>query len=253
MMPLIGFGMVLVCAGLMIFFALPRSRRSRVGLRVIPAFTRLGKSIGLAVEEGKRLHVSIGKASVLDASFASALTGLSALARVAQISILSDRPPLATSGEGALALLSQDTLRAAYRTENAMEQYDPDRGRLAGATPFSYIAGAIPIIRNEGVSANLLVGNFGPEVALLCDAAENEKSFTLAASDALEAQAVLYAAAEEPLIGEELFAIPAYLQAGAIYQGSLRAQDVLRWLVVGALVVGALLNLIPRLLGFPLL
>ncbi len=253
MMLSIGFGLVALCTGLMLFFTLTRSRRARVGLRVIPAFTRLGKAIGLAVEEGKRLHVTIGKASILDTSFATALSGLSALSRVAQISIISDRPPLATSGEGALAVLSQDTLRAAYRAANVMEQYDPDRGRLAGATPFAYIAGAIPIIRDENVAANLLVGNFGGEVALLCEAADNEKSFTLAASDSLEAQAVLYASAEQPLIGEELFAIPAYLQAGAIYQDSLRAQDVIRWLVVGVLVVGVLLNLISGLLGAPLL
>ena len=39
-------------------------------------------------------------------------------------------------------------------------------------------------------------------------------AFVLAASDAFSAQSVFYATAGETLIGEELFAIPAYLQAG---------------------------------------
>jgi hypothetical protein len=78
-------------------------------------------------------------------------------------------------------------------------------------------------------------------VALLTDAAERQNEFTLAASDSFAAQAVMYASAREPLIGEELFAVPAYLQSGPVYQASLRAQDVLRWLLVAALLGGSIL------------
>ncbi len=237
----IGLALVVISAGLMLVFALPRFRQGRSTLRPITALQRLRRAIGLAVEDGTRLHVSIGKSSIFSATNASALVGLSTLERVAQLSLVSDRPPVATSGDGTLSVLSQDTLRAAYRIANVPEQYDPDRGRLAGATPFSYIAGTFPIIRDERVSTNILVGNFGPEVGLLADASDQENAFTLATSDALASQAVLYAVAEETLIGEELFALPAYLQTGVIHQASLRLQDVLRWVVVGLILLAALL------------
>lgn len=241
MQPVLGMLLILGSAGMLFAFALPQRTRSRVVNRPIRAFQRLRRAIGLAVEDGTRLHVSIGQASIVSLNNASALVGLSTIERVGQLSSVSDRPPVVTSGDGTLAILSQDTLRAAYRLANNSELYSPLQVRLAGPTPFSYIAGTLPVIYNERVSAHILVGNFGPEVALLADAADTEDSFMLAASDAIAAQAVLYASVTEPLIGEELFALPAYLQAGATHLASLRAQDVLRWLVIGALLIGSIL------------
>jgi hypothetical protein len=238
----IGLVLVILSAGLMFAFSLPRLWKTRRVLRSIPAFIRLRRAIGLAVEDGTRLHVSIGKSSIFSATNASALVGLSTLERVAQLSLVSDRPPVATSGDGTLSILSQDTLRAAYRIANVPEQYDPDRGRLAGATPMAYIAGTLPVVRDERVSTNILVGNFGPEIGLVADASDRQNAFTLATSDAMAAQAVLYVTAEETLIGEELFALPAYLQAGSIYQASLNLQDVLRWIVIALIILAAILS-----------
>lgn len=245
----LGLVFLILGVGLMLVFSFSRRAQPARAVRAIPAFQRLRRALGLAVEDGKRLHVSLGHASILNSNGASALVGLSTLERVAQLSSLGDRPPVATSGDGSLAILSQDTLRSAYRRLGAFELYDPDRGRLTGPTPFAYIAGTLPVISREQVAANLLVGNFGPEVALLCERAEQQSAFTLAASDSLPAQAALYAAAQEPLIGEELFAIPAYLQSTAIYQTSLKVQDILRWIVIGLLVIGAALEFIAPLLG----
>lgn len=245
--PVLGLALVLLAAGLMLIFSLPQKSqqrgqpRWRTVFRPIRAMQRLRRAIGLAVEDGTRLHVSIGESSIVAPTNASALVGLSTLERIGVLSSISDRPPVVTSGDGSLAILSQDTLHAAYRLANVPEQYEPALVRLAGPTPFSYIAGALPVITDERVSANILIGNFGPEVALLTDAAERHNEFSLAASDSFAAQAVMYASAREPLIGEELFAVPAYLQAGPIYQASLRAEDVLRWVLVAAMLGGSIL------------
>jgi len=224
-----------------------------VALRPIRAMQRLRRAIGLAVEDGSRLHISLGASSIISSTNASALVGLSTLERIGSLSSVSDRPPIATSGDGTLAILSQDTLQAAYRIANVPDQYDPAQARLGGPTPFSYIAGTLPVIYDEHVSANILVGNFGPEVALLAEAADRADEFTLAASDSIAAQAVLYGTAREPLIGEELFAVPAYLQAGAIYQAGLRVQDILRWIVIAVLIGGAVLVFVDSWFGLGIL
>lgn len=142
-----------------------------------------------------------------------------------------------------MSILSQDKLRVAYRDGNAIEQFDPDRGRLTGVTPFSYAAGAIPVIKDEQVAANVFVGNLGPEVGLMAEAGHQARSFVVAASDSLPAQAVIYATSGEPLIGEEMFAVPAYLQGGPFYQAGLQVQDVLRWLLILLILVGVILKL----------
>jgi hypothetical protein len=67
---------------------------------------------------------------------------------------------------------------------------------------------------------------------------------SVAGTDSIHGQAVLYAAADEPLLGEELYAAGAYLGAGPAHTASLRMQDILRWVVVVAIVLGAILSLV---------
>ncbi|NTV36180.1 MAG: hypothetical protein HGA53_04435 [Anaerolineaceae bacterium] len=239
---LVGVVMVVLAIILILVFSIPRKKAARAVWRPIPALQRLKRAIGLSVEAGTRLHISMGKSSLLSPSAASALVSLSMLERIALLSSVSDRPPVVTSGDGALSILSQDSLKSAYRLANMIELYSPERGILAGVTPFSYVAGTIPVMNDQQISANILLGNFGPEAALLAEVSEQSNMYTLAASDSLPAQAVLFATARDTLIGEELFAAPTYLGAGNSHQASLKTQDILRWGIIAALFGGALLK-----------
>ncbi len=236
---LIGIGLTVLAAALILLFWLRRKTQERPILRPIRAIQGMRRAVGQAVESGTRLHLSAGRGSLLSPDAASALVSLSALERVAMLSSVSDQPPVATSGDAALSILTQDTLRSAYRGVNALELYSMDRGQLTGLSPFSYAAGTIPVIRSQQVSASFLVGHFGAEVGLIAEASRQEDHFTLGASDSLTAQAALFAFTPDTLVGEELYALPAYLGAGAAHNASLKAQDVLRWLVIGLLLAGA--------------
>lgn len=222
-------------------------RRSPGVFRPIDAYQRLNRSVGLAVENGTRLHVSLGRGNLLTARGGSALAALAMLRRLAERTSVSDRPPVVTSGDAALAILSQDTLQSGYRAAGAEEQYRFSTGRLTGLTPFSYAAGGVPTTHDENVSANIILGDLGTESALFVEAADRQNSDLIAASDDLSAQSVFYASAQDPLIGEELFAAGAYVGAGAAHEASLNVQDILRWLIVLAIILGAGL----KILGVP--
>jgi len=239
----LGLIFLIVFVVLMVVLAVIGQRFPARTLREIPAFHRLRRAVGLAVEAGTRLHISIGRGNMVGMQTASALIGLTMLERIARAASISDQPPVATSGDGVLAILTQDTLHKTYRNIGAESRYELTSGRLTGVTPFSYAAGAMPIIREEQVSANVLAGHFGSEVALIAEAGERSGSLTIAGSDSLSAQAILFAAAQEPLIGEELFAGGAYLGAGALHAASLHTQDILRWVLVLVMVIGAILKI----------
>lgn len=231
----------LAAALLLLIFTFMR-RRSPAVFRRIEAYERLNRAVGLAVEGGTRLHVSIGRGSLFTARGGSALAGLAMLRRLSERTSLSDHPPVVTSGDASLAILSQDTLQSGYRAAGAEDQYRFTTGRLTGLTPFAFAAGTMPVMRDENVSANVVIGDLGSEAALIAEAADSENADLIAASDNLSAQAVLYASSQEPLIGEELFAAGAYLGAGASHDASLQTQDVLRWLVILAILGGAVLK-----------
>jgi hypothetical protein len=94
------------------------------------------------------------------------------------------------------------------------------------------------ISQNEDVSANIMIGHFGTEAALLAEASDRENISLIGASDDLTGQAVLFANTQDALIGEELFATSAYLGAGPSHLASLTVQDILRWLIILTLLGG---------------
>jgi hypothetical protein len=79
---------------------------------------------------------------------------------------------------------------------------------------------------------------------LLAEASDRENTSLIAASDDLSAQSVFFASAQEPLVGEELFAASAYVGAGASHEASLHVQDILRWLIILAIILGSLLKIV---------
>jgi hypothetical protein len=227
-----GIGFLLLFVILMIVFRVLQSRRSEAHLRAIPAFSRLRDAIDLAVEDGSRLHIALGDAEITGPRAAAALVGLSMLNRISKVASQGDHPPIASAGDGTVVILAQDTLRTTYQSLGMFDSYNNTLGRAAGLTPFSYAAGTIPIILDEQVSTNVIAGSFGDEVALLTTTGERSSTLTLAGTDKIQGQAILYATADEQLIGEELYAGGAYVGAGDMHIASLHAQDVIRWLLV---------------------
>jgi hypothetical protein len=240
---MIALGLLILAAVLLLGGTFLR-RTYPAAFRPIEAYERLNRAVGLAVESGTRLHISLGRGNLFTTRGASALAALAMLRKLSERTSLSDRPPVVTSGDASLAILAQDTLQAGYRAAAAENQYRYSTGRLTGLTPFSYAAGTVPVTRDENVSTNVFLGDFGPEAALLTESAERENSTLIAASDNISAQSVFYASSQAPLIGEELFAAGAYVGAGAAHEASLTVQDVLRWLVILAILIGSLLKFV---------
>ncbi|HEY4718411.1 MAG TPA: DUF6754 domain-containing protein [Anaerolineales bacterium] len=231
----IGFAFVLL-----VLFSLLGRKNTRRTLRSIKAFRELRRTIELSVEDGSQLQISLGSGGMLGAESAAAFAGLTLLRQVALIAADGDQPPIATSGDAVLMLLAQDTLRHTYRRLNISDHYHLRLSRATGLSPFSYAAGTLPLISDRTVSASALVGSFGDEAGLITAASQQSGAFSLGGSNTLNGQALLFGSAQEPLIGEEVFATGAYMDAGAAHQASLRTQDVMRWLVILLLVLTAI-------------
>lgn len=229
-------------AVLLIFLVVGRNNPRRA-FRSIKAFKDLKRTIELSVEDGSRMHISLGRGGLLSQQSAAAFAGLTLLGQVADVAADSDQPPVATAGEGTLMLLAQDTLRTSYQRQGIADQYHLRLTRLTGFTPYSYAGGALPLVLDRSVSTNALIGSFGEEVGLIATAAQQTGGFSLGGGDTLNSQAVLFGSAQAPLIGEELYATGAYLDAGPAHAASLRLQDLLRWLIIALFIVGALMPL----------
>jgi hypothetical protein len=239
---IVTFLIVFVFAALVAAFTILAKRQTRrgvrPGLRPIEGLEALPAAVGESVEGGSRLQLALGSGALGSADTASTLAGLNAAGAIASVAVVGDRPPLITAADGASAVLGYDVLRQAHRDANALDRFDLNAARVIGLSPDSYAAGALVLPRDEKLAGTVLLGSAGPEAALVAEANTRAGLRTVAGADRLTTQAALYAAAEHPVLGEDMFAASAYLTRRASQLASLQAQDIVRILIIVAIVLG---------------
>jgi hypothetical protein len=223
------------------FLLYVRSRKSHT-LRPIPAFHALRGLLGRTVEEGKRVHVSLGRSGVGGDQTAVVSAALEVLHDLADQGACIGVSPIVTVADPVLMLVVQDAVyRACQRRENVGSYVDTDVQMIA-PTPSAYAVGALDVINDHGTGANVMVGHLGDEYLLLGEPGAQRDITQVVGSDVLETQALLGATSDRVLWGEEMFAAGAYLGGRPAHIASLYVQDTIRVLVVIAIVIGILLK-----------
>jgi hypothetical protein len=217
-------------------------RQRRVALRPIAAFEAIPGQTGRAAESGQVLHLSLGTGGIGGTDTVTSLTGLSALAHLAEQGVATDTPPLVTVSDPTLLPLAQNVLRQAYARHNRSDDFRWTQVRLVSPSPVAYALGTMNILSQEPILANVMLGAFGPEVGLIAQAGEDANLAQIAGTDDLQALSILYASTDRVIVGEELYATDAYLNRGVAKLASLVAEDVARIILILFVIILAILR-----------
>ena len=211
-------------------------------LRHIPALDGLPSLVSRAVESGQQIHVSLGTGGLTGTKTAATLAGLAVLDVLAERGCASDAPPQVTVADPLLLPAAQDSLRQAYQRHGRGHEYRATQVEMVAPQPAAYALAASTHLIPDETAANLMVGSFGSEVLLLSEPGAQRGISQLAGTDDPTAMALLIAGVPNSLIGEEIFAVPAYLNRKAAHLASLQAQDVIRIGVVILILLAVLLR-----------
>ncbi len=231
---LIGVAVLGVFALLQAWFFVRIGAGLRPRYRSIPLFSLLRGQMGRAIESGRELHVSIGTGGISGEDMATTLAGLQIVEYLAEEAAASGIAPIITTADPAALLLAEDTLRRPYIRQGNLNNYPPLSTRMSAFNPVPYAAATMDYLVHARPLANVMSGSFGPEIALIEHAAAKRDMLKVNGAVDPRALAVLATTSEHLLIGEEMFAARAYLQARPQHLASLRAQDLIRWLIVAA-------------------
>lgn len=207
-----------------------RRRHQAFPMRPIRAYESIPLMIGEAIEAGRPVHVSFGSAGLGGNDTALTLASAEMFYQVAQHN-LAGATVLTMSDTSALPL-GYGTLRRAFASRRDRQSASSARWYPAGTRSLAFAAALTGMLGDERVSGNVLVGSYGAELALVLEAAARRRQSSIAGSVDLDGQAVAFAMADQPLIGEELFVAGAYLGDSATQRGSVVTLDVLRWLLI---------------------
>lgn len=243
---LIGLAVLIVFALLQTWFFVRIGAGLRPRFRSIPLFSLLRGQMGRAIESGRELHVSIGTGGISGEDLASTLAGLQIVEYLADEAAASGIAPVITTADPAALLLAADTLRRPYIRQVNLSSYQPLSAQMPAFGPVPYAAATMDHLAHEHALANVMSGVFGPEIGLIEHETAKQDMLKINGAADPRALSVLATTSEHLLIGEEMFAAKAYLQARPQHLGSLRAQDLVRWLIVAGISVAFVIGMISQ-------
>lgn len=213
-------------------------RRQAFPLRPIDAFNRIPKIVSESIEASRPIHMSLGTSDVGGDGTLVSLASAELFYQIIKQTAIGDKTPIITVARTEAIPLGIDTLRRAYQKTGYLERYQPINVRwYPSSRRVLAFAAAISAMQNEDdVASNVLAGTFGSELALIIDSAHRRDRPVFAVSNDLTGQAVAYAMADDVLIGEEVFVASGYLSNDAGYVSVGLTMDILRWIVVIAIV-----------------
>lgn len=226
-------------------------RGNKVGLRPQTGYIALHKQVGRAVESGQPLHITLGRGNLSGSANPASISALTMLTHLAEGSCASGMPPTVTTGDGTLMLAAQDRLRKAYQQAHRTNEFRLAlvQNQSGDNFPIAYAAGVNTLVHQQPVGSNVLTGRFGSEIALITEAGERVQAEQIISSDDPVALAVAYPVSDELIIGEEHLAAGAYVQGQPAQLASLQLQDILRLLVIVAIILAAFVGFITNLVG----
>lgn len=230
---------------LLLFFVLRIRGGSNYGLRSLSFPAGLRQQIDRSAESGGSLHVTLGRGALTGVDGPAGATALLLQDNLTDQSGKRQVPTLVSSGDGTLFVAG----RAAAQSSSA------DGGdRAAGSyeslflapadSPMTYAGGVGWLLNDERTAIVTAVGKFGTELGIILEAAAQVEARQFVGVDDPVAMAVAEAATDNVLLGEELFAAPAYFGRSQVRLAGLRAQDALRWLAAGTIILFVVLQLL---------
>ncbi len=219
-----------------------RRRKDAFPLRALPAYAAIPQFVGEAIEAGRSMHVSFGGAGLGGSSTTLTLASAELFYQVAQRNVAG--ATILTASDPSVLPLGYGTLRRALASRSIAlsrsELSNSVRWYPAGTRSLAFAAALTGVIGDDHVSGNVLVGDFGSELALVLEAATRHRQTSISGSVDLTGQAVAYAMADRALIGEEIYVAGAYMGDSATQHASVVALDLLRWLVILGILIATL-------------
>lgn len=220
------------------------TRSNSYNLRPLPGFDVLKSQIGRAIESGSQMHITLGRANLNGPASPTSVAAINMMGHLAEEGCRNDAPPLVTVGEATLLLAAQEKLQHGFEAANRPEGY---QGRLVHfmsqqTDPYAYAAGVSGIIHQDKITGNVMMGQFGPELMVIAEAAQRRDMSQVIGTDDPTAMALATAVTPNSLIGEELFTAAAYLDQTPEQIASVRIQDIVRILIMLSILAWAIIQ-----------
>ena len=233
------FASVLLVSITIYYYIDRASSGEEIYLRKIPGLQALEEAVGRATEMGKSVLFVPG---IMDLDQVETVTGLNLLGHVAEYTAKYETSLNVPVSKSIVMEAGREICKESYLKSGRPDLYYDDMVHYISDEQFAYAAGVNGIMEREKPAACFYLGKFYAESLILAETGNSIGAIQIAGTGSPSQIPFFVTACDYTLIGEEFFTASAYLSNKPELVGSIKGQDIVKLLVMIAMVLTVVFN-----------
>ena len=229
-----------IAISITIYYYIDRARSGEnIYLRTIPGLKALEEAVGRATEMGKSVLFVPG---ISDLDQVETITGLNLLGHVAEHTAKYETSLNVPVSKSIVMEAGREICKESYLKAGRPDLYTDDMVHYISDEQFAYAAGVNGIMEREKPAACFYLGKFYAESLVLAETGNSIGAIQIAGTGSAAQIPFFVTACDYTLIGEEFFVASAYLSNTPELIGSIKGQDIVKFMVMIAMILTLVLN-----------
>jgi len=229
---------LLTFGSLILYFIYHARRGKALFVRRIPGLERVEEALGRATELGKSILYISGIGGEADVQ---TIASMNILGNIAEEVAHYDTDLLVPCINPIVMTIEQELVKHGYTRAARPENYKESSVFFLTDQQFAYAAAVSGIMVREKPAAIFLMGSFAAESLILAESGASTGAIQIAGTASPSQIPFFIVACDYTLIGEELFAAGAYMSREPLLLGSLKGQDIAKFIIMVLIALGIIL------------
>ena len=226
---------ILTFAGVMFSAQRKAKRGVEIPIRRLAGLDALDEAIGRATEMGRPVLYVPGTDEIKEIQ---TIYSMLILRHVAKKTAEYGTPLIVPTKNAVVMAFAEEAVRQGCLDAGRPDAFVPDNIRYLSDEQFAYCAGIAGIMYRERPAANIYMGMFYAEALILAETGFLHGAIQVAGTARIEQLPAFVAACDYTIMGEEYYAVTAYLTRDPSLVGTIRAGDVVKLLAITLFVIG---------------
>ena len=216
---------ILVFAWIMFAYQRKAKRGVEIPIRRLAGLDALDEAIGRATEMGRPVLYVPGTDEIKEIQ---TIYSMMILRHVARKTAEFGTPLIVPTKNAVVMAFAEEAVKQGCADAGRPEAFVADNVRYLSDEQFAYCAGIAGIMYRERPAANIYMGMFYAEALILAETGFLGGAIQVAGTARVEQLPAFVAACDYTIMGEEYFAVTAYLTREPSLVGTIRAGDVVK-------------------------
>ncbi|MGI6628926.1 MAG: DUF6754 domain-containing protein [Bacillota bacterium] len=213
---------------------------TRPYFRQLPGLEGLEEAIGRAAEMGRPVHFTPGSDGFSSGTAGQTLAAAICLSHVAGLCAKYDVRLLVSNRRSEVQPLTEEIVKQAYLSAGKIDSFRATDIRFFSDDQFAYASSVIGMLSGEKTASNIMLGGYYAESLMFAEAGATYGNIQIAGTASVAQIPFFVTTCDYVLIGEELYAAAAILSEDPAQVSTLMMQDLVRVVIVGVLIIGAI-------------